>query len=486
MDFAFNRAGLDQCLMSKDERAAVRTPDPLLERYDTLIHRPLQQVIRDTEPSRWGLAIARRLKAAEKSDMPRLLRAFLDEYLVYLWDALRTPLQEGSIPRTAMYGVHQVDLKLPHVTRSTTEIRFMGLEELVARIPQASLESPGKKRKLLRLSGLNGETTEIPLGRHVYHKGGVSRLLLKLLFGSDLVASELPLKDWDIIVPDAQTGHDFMAQLGEEDFSGVETCHGLKDGDTLMKTMNRIMDSRDSTMNLAVLGFEGLYYCDASQAAATSGVIEACNGDHGIYGRDFLTVKDADGNQHRLIKGRVFERLVKMVVDRKARAFRIPRENLQINMGPSLFMGIARNIGKPDASERILRFYELLNRMGQIEQFRYIVERQFGVRCETLIELLDQLHRFYPFVMLENRGDEVGVARWLLNKLLVWFRDRFKYTHGLSEADHSWIRIDSEQAWEVFDLEGFEVNPAALQELEAAFPAFLARCRERNQALGGR
>lgn len=445
-----------------------------LEQFDSLIAYPISTIVEEYPPAVWAQMIFKELSSVmRRKDLDPRIKEFLGNYKELIFEAFRKQVSYEGIPKTFIYNIQDINQKLPPPDIEPYDIKLIPLEEVCQRIG-ARIEQDQENEELIWFV-FQYERTEIriPLMDLVMHKGGTARLIGKLLFGAskELVLSEIPIKDWDIIAYTLERGKKFMQAVGEKDLSGIEVFDG---------NLSVIFYSRDIDLNQCLFAVRGFYYIEEAVEALETGKTKACVGDHGIYGIDYFPYLD-----RRIPKGRVVERALKPIAERKSINTLFYKENLQACMGIAPLIGAMRKIDKPGFPERLAKFYHLLEDIGQVDQYRYIFAKRFRLSCNDIFDFMENIHQMYPFVLFKKFGDDQGVAAWLVKKLINWFRYWLKRTYHLASIDMSWWELDSHRKELSFSLagSGYQTNSQLIEKITLWLPGFIQRCEQRNEKL---
>lgn len=453
------KTGLNRYLVERES-------DGILKEFEEKVFVPFLYILTFQPPEKWVRSIYKQMLILDRDvELDPRIRSYLDQYFPSIREILYIPKQH-NIPQTIIYAVNKIGQSLPEAKIEVVEIRYISMLEICQKIPTANLTQKDDIDYLI-IDNLYGKKITIPLMTGVYHKGGIARLILKFYFDSPWLKSEVPIKDWDILVQKLRTGKRFLEIAGETDQSGIEVFSSC---------FESIMYSRDVTLNQCLLGKNGLWYTPEAESAVKTGVIFPCSGDHGLYGCDFFMHQG-----HRFVKGRVFERLIKTVIEKKAKVFDIRLDNLQVFMGISGLIGALRKIDSSSFVERLMRFYYMLEQLGQIDMYRYLLREKHQLPCNSIFDYLEGIHTMYPFVLFRKLGEDEGVARWLMEKLLKWHERDFKNTFGLSSGDLCWIKFDQEERMVRFDLTRYQSDQQLANRLEQWLPGFIERCQRRNE-----
>ncbi|EKD56280.1 MAG: hypothetical protein ACD_58C00239G0003 [uncultured bacterium] len=433
--------------------------------YDNLIN-----IVNKAKPKKWGMLFyAALVRLSRKTDFDYKVQQFINTYFSLIWDSLREiEIKDGSIPRTAIHVVNIIKDGLPEPELILPSNVFsISLQQIIDTIPEMTI---ARDENIIWLIYCESSKLQIkiPLAKGVLHKGGPARFVLKAFFKSDLIAPEIPIRDFDILVKDDEVGVKFLQLVGETDQSGKE----------LYKNILHVLASRDVTMNQCVLGPKGLIYTKEAEESVKSGIIMPCATDHGLYGKDSFTHKG-----HRFVKERSLERLIKFVSEGKANSFLLKKENLQIFLGIRFLLLVVRVVNKEDCCERLEKIYYLLDQMRQIEMYNYVFQHHSSVngRCRNIFDLLENCHKMYPFINIEKRGEDEGIARWMMKNLLKWLFRIFKEEYRLHDADFTWLKLDENEEVAEFSLRNFRSNPVLINDLQNWWSLYLENCRQRNQ-----
>lgn len=459
-------------------------------------YEPLESMVADTilritkqEPTLWLKAAYRRLRALQqevaKENLPPAIREYFSNHLAPILQVLqgefRIPANYISseerlqfVNERARVVIHEVSdlLLLERKAEEPIGVRHQSLE--------AILNTKLNNGYALRLnrSAKNGITNldvysparkewfsfPVPPTNAMVHKGGFPRVVLKLLSGAppELIESELPPNDLDIIAwGDESKAYNVAAQIGV-DLSGVETLKTEKpDFPELLRT-------RDIDLNSCFLGQDGLFYSDASAKAAATGHISPLPAFRGIYGTNMLSYQG-----ELLYSGRDMMRTVKFVSEGKAISFSFKELNKQIDIGIYALVLAEKFLRKSSWETLLAKMFYLLQQMGQVKQ------------DETDIwSVLERLHANYPFLEMEDRGlpDDTEVGKWLLGKLGKQALRRFRGEYSIPSLLEL-ERKDEDTLSRQISLEGYSPRSRnSSQDNLQKRDEFLFRCRQRNRS----
>ncbi len=463
-----------------DERSG--EPDPQL-----VFKKILKEIefILDRQPlERMWVSVARYLLRLKLNldQQPPDVQAFVQGHLLPVLDILRDqaswrertdaalePNHVRSVAgQEALHAMadHLAEHRLEH---RETEIRQIGWDQILEdgehfQMSEKHLENGEKVNVLHMRIGADHPWHEfiIPPNEQLMHKGGASRVLLKIFAGApmDLIIPELPVNDVDAVGCGEKTEIQRGALMMGADIEGIEMVENFDN-------MRQLLLDRDMDMNQAFLTHEGLVFTEAAMRAARTGNITLGEGDRGIYGSEVLYF-----DRVPLAKNRGSYRLMKMVVEGKARSFEYTPLNKQIDLG-IYWLVLARKFAKKkNAGALLRRFYDLGKQMGQTREGE-----------EDIYAVLDRVHEDYPFFRFdEAKMDEAGHMRWLARKLFRVAERSFRRERGFPSGLH----LEREPFDEVpFTACLFQDQPVPEREREVVgdWPDFEERCRERSEGL---
>ncbi len=480
MIFLFNKKLLDLYVNSRREGGSDYNDSDLMLEYDERLYRPVEDLVKKNRPSKWGFRLARRFRRLQNSkNLSPMIKEFMQDYWSLLWDALRTPIEEGSIPRTTISAISDLNKRLPVRNLDKPDLLFIPIEEFSIVNPKFTYRKVKKVTYLGYQCGCD-RFVEIPLMDQVWLKGGDVRVVLKGLFNDEYIDKEIPLNDHDICVRDYNIGKNYLQIVGEDDLSGIEIFDDIVD----------VIASRDVDMNQGLLSADGIYYTQSAKDAIISGFIHPIGADQGVFGKGTFTVnkRDTSGKieKIKIFKPRIaYERTIKFVVEGKTRGLIIDDNNLQLFMGIYLMVSFCRLVKKEDRSSRIEKIYYLLKEMGILDHYKYVFKQLFNIICDNVFDLFEYSHILYPFFELEAKGRDDQVAQWLIMKLNKWLRNEFRATYKLySKEFYDSLVIDSGCEKKIFTLDNFQSDPILKQKIDIWIPGFLERSRARNIVAG--
>jgi len=389
------------------------------------------------------------------------LADFLKSHLPAFKEALREattsadPGHQGSAFERATEIIHNFSeylfkLQERRVTLSPT-VHSIPLETLQEMLPRDVEVS--KDRITVR-----GHEFPRPQSNELCHKGGLPRVLLKLLAGAPehTIRTELPANDLDVIaVANSREALDEAAALGISR-DGIELVDELD--------FKSIFASRDLDLNGCVVTSDSLVYADWAHRAARDGQVAIIPATRGLYGNDFF--HDQDGTL--LAKNRGLARLVKSVVEGKAESFDILPRNKQVDLGIYWLILARRFEGKEHAETLMNRMFDVAKSLGQTQE-----------SDTSPIEFLSRTQERYPFFSFSDSSlDDAGVVRWLAGKLNRQTERFFRASVGIYN-EINLERRDGDTVPERIQLEPIEKSPSSLT-FQTKWREFVALCERRR------
>jgi hypothetical protein len=327
------------------------------------------------------------------------------------------------------------------------------------------LQSSNKNYKLLQESN-KGKTTllvtnsegkqykfPIPSVNNLAHKGGVCRLLLKIINNApkELIDAELPLNDYDVVgVVENKEVRENAISLGLTE-EGIEpAAHELN--------FSELAAGRDLDINQVFLTKDGLIFSEAAQRAAVSGEINIPAQDRGTYNNNLIPIENGC-----LVSDWGMFRLLKFVTEGKAKSFSFTPLNKQIDMGAYLLRLVGKFSKKSNNHELIEKMFYLAKQMGQVRDDE-----------QSIFDFLKRLSLKYGKIPNKESSHEykqINFARWFTIRNLRSINrafleqsgirqklplkrqpndmtpydvslDGFAYTMTPSEFENSWQRIN--------------------------------------------
>lgn len=435
-------------------------------------------VLHELPPEQWGRRLfleSLRIEHALDNKLMAPEYAGLNEYIRQYASALREEIRvaaRGPQAASTEEVLQAVDRAIHHIAESVAVMdgdrvrndeypHHVSLED-VCRLPGVRHiydETRGLWGLQVRHGGKEA-FLPLPTSSTILHKGGTPRVLLKLWMNADpsLIAAELPPNDIDVIVAGPrETWQDEALRLGA-DLEGIEQVADIDE-------LQELFMGRDVDLNQCFLGASGLVFSERAARAAQSGAIEVSARNRVLYGSEAMRVEG-----RYLLKARGLMRVMKFVAEGKATSFEVSALNTKVDLGVYWLLLARKFMKKANGPELLLRLQELTERMR--------LERAQG----SIIDVLDRVHEQFPFFEFADTAlSPTDVARWLAKKAMKEVDKHFRI-HG--RVPQRPLFSDEELALEGMvqvSLEGFEADRAAMEELQVEWPAFLERCRRRNE-----
>lgn len=315
-------------------------------------------------------------------------------------------------------------------------------------------------RQFVEVENSRGQKSRIavPQTEQVLHKGGPPRIFLKLLAGAnfDLLDAEIPLNDVDVVVcGDLAKAREEALFLGA-DPEGIEQVESFR-------RMQQLFSMRDINLNQCFLGKNGLHFTERALRAATTGRIEISSRGRSLYGSEVFYYENK-----QLLKARGIMRLLKFVAEGKAKDFSMSQLNTHVSLG-IYWLFLVRKFAKkknfPDLVERL----QFLGDQAQVPQ-----------EYQSIIEHLDAIHERFPFFEFDGGNlNDVDVMRWLIKKAI---RVVDKHAQASIHAPVKSFLPDGLPGGMIdISMDGFRSHPEAQERFTQEWPAFLERCRSRNE-----
>ncbi len=300
---------------------------------------------------------------------------------------------------------------------------------------------------------------KLPFSENVMHKGGFPRVVLKVLAGApvETIEAELPPNDFDVVAVIADGTNDEAALL-DADPAGIEHVDEFD--------MNSLIRNRDINLNGCFMTKDGLVYSEPAFEAARSGRIELMPYKRLIYGTETFYYKG-----ERITNNRGMMRLAKTVVEQKALSFDFRPINKQVDMG-IYWLALAQKFsGKTNHGELLDKLYYVGAQMGQVRTGE-----------NDIYDVLNRAHTEFPFFEMERKElDEVGVAKWLGNKLNKQIDRVYRQEYKVG-SDFELEREPGDTIPYTVSLDGYEKNDEAIDAIEQKWDSFKERCQMRTLA----
>lgn len=317
----------------------------------------------------------------------------------------------------------------------------------------------------------------VPFDNTIMGKGGDARLLNGIWAGAPLSmrAAELPFNDMDVVASGDQVTARAKATLLGADPAGVEMKKGELD-------YCDYANSRDMTINMAAIGYDGLYTCKQALEAARTGVTEISGNyrpDKAIYNTDRFSWRDPEtGLREILAKQRGISREVKGVAEGKMIGYWYKDLNANTPLGIYSLWLVKRwtkYIEKPDLpSEKfgdlLQNMFELTRKMGHVPQ---------GV--DNVMDYLDLVHQDYPYFDIHKEmKDIIDEVRWKGKRLMKQADREYSWATGVP-SDFAFVRRPGDTVERVISLDGFSADPEVSKQIVDWYPGFVERCKDRTK-----
>lgn len=395
-------------------------------------------------------------------------------------EAHSLPVAERLYPEEALFGIiHEssriVREALGHLEDLAQDRRLDGLnrEQVSQLVVQDAKEVSERMLEQTTFEGITYETfpaetllSEIrevvpglvlPEGNYAY-KGGISRLALKLLarrmypdrMNLRYLNSEIPPSDFDCVVgPDVE---DVWAAANSMnvDASGIEKRKhlDLSTPESRDVAVRDYLANRDIDANETLLDSNRLYYTKNALESVLTGVIHPRTRAVSLFGRDTFWRDDRE-----YLTSRTIHRLIKMIIDEKAKEFVMPRYNFDVPLGIYWLVLARKWYGKPGFGRRLAGLYLCAKRMGQTE-------------AASPAEFLLEVRGKNPQFSFLNNQTAFDVARWVLSKWYVLVHKHIRTVFGVHDPDSRYTLDDTREERISFDDEGVEsVNAAPAEQL---------------------
>jgi hypothetical protein len=416
-------------------------------------------------PERWAHNFCRFVYQHEKAlheapdSYPAPLAEFLRQHLPRFKEALRTatarvdPEQAATAFERATAMIHDFSEHLFHLQDRKfalkPQVQSIALETLASRLPSEVKDT----------ITVRGHAFPRPQSESLCHKGGLPRVLTKLLAGASesTIAIELPANDLDVIVVSGS----------REALAEAERYKISRDGIELVDELNfeRIFASRDLDLNGCVVTKDELVFATWAHQSAREGKVSIIPAARGLYGTEFFF--DQDGVL--LAKNRGLARLVKSVVEGKAEAFDVLPRNKQVDLG-IYWLILARRFGAKEHSETLMnRLFDVAKSLGQTRE-----------GDASPLDFLKGVHERYPFFSFSDSSlDDAGVVRWLAGKLNRQTERFFRQAVGVFNPNNL-ERAQGDTVPTTITLEAIVKTPSS-EGFSAGWAQFVAECDTRRE-----
>lgn len=445
----------------------------------------LYQKMVETPPEKWTLTLYRflgttsRVSSAEEGEgreAQRQAAQFIRTYAQAIQDLIRIQAQKhADVDQASPEATKQILEATDHIIheianilfvpesqerREDEQMQFISIEALRHHAGIRSWHEEGREMLEVRTPAGKSTVIKLPASEQVIHKGGAPRIILKMMAQGrpELLEAEVPPNDIDVIVcGEMERAREEALKLGA-DLEGIEQVATFND-------MQGLFEMRDTDLNQCFLGKKGLYFSARAMHAARTGEIEIAARNRPLYGAETFMYEE-----QRVLKARALMRLIKFTVEGKAKSFTVTEMNAQISLG-IYWLFLARKFFKKQQGA------ELLHRMIALQ-----TQLQPGVRASDAIGILDAMHEQYPFFQMEEAASLSGedVMRWLAKKAIKVADKRFRTEARIPATSFLESTPTSQRRINV-SLNEYEPDLEEIEQTRAEWPAFLARCRERNR-----
>ena len=312
----------------------------------------------------------------------------------------------------------------------------------------------------------------IPQSNGLAHKGGLPRVLTKIVCGASSagIKAEFPVNDIDLILEiDNSEATIEVEELKDQNylFAAPIESSGVEYIDKICP--ERIFLSRDMTLNSCLLTSEGLFFSEEAARDVELGRIKTIIG----RGRELF---GSDSFKHQgttLLTRASLMRFTKMLAEGKGDYFELPARNLKVDMS-IYWLVLARKLSKKEGFPKLMqKAFQIGKDLNQVKPGE-----------DSVFDTLTRIHGECPFFNFESSTlDSTGVARWLAGKLSKQVRRAFRHQHNyklrsdipVTSGDTRLIRISQPVHLE---------NPISDEVFQAQWSEFLkssSRRFERSQ-----
>ncbi len=445
----------------------------------------ISEIIETATPSQWWRQLYRYLRSAEKEidtfspALQTLLRDNLEEVYQSMFqerDAAAMPTDQNEREAYCALEAQKV-LNLLAVRMSFSRsaqrvenfvLNFKFLDELAGDYEGFKIEiaSSGEgERKMLRIyseAQAKWFAFGIPASDTMWHKGGLPRVLVKILAGSarEIIEAELPPRDIDLITTEeARAAFPEATALGVDDLKDVEFIDAFDIKD--------IFESRDFDLNEALLGKDGLQYSEAALAAAKTGHVNLHTTSRGIYENKTITYEGVE-----LAKRASMARMIKIVVEGKALSFDWLPLNGQIDLGKHWIYLARRFAKRKDRGDLLRKLYFIGTEMGQVRDDE-----------KDVFAVLDRVHAENPELEIQGKSfDQIDLTRWKSRRFLAKLEQDFSEHHQL-KTGMQLVRQQGDTVSKQISLAGYERSPEEEKRVDQEWQNFIQRCNARSNLI---
>jgi hypothetical protein len=257
------------------------------------------------------------------------------------------------------------------------------------------------------------------------YKGGVARKALKGIFYLD----QKKYRDFDRILYETEVVNDYdvvadfnvdkkqIRAIMHTDPEGVDFIH-IKNEADIKDQIEQYMASRDVNMNQVLLTKDGLYYTEkAWQSCLTGNIRSTYRLSGALFGSDIFYHNNKD-----YISARGLQRLVKFIVEGKAKYFEIPRYNLDVKIGVYWLVLI----------RKILRKGE--NAFYMLDRLFYCAKQMKETDSSDFNSFYKELIGVYPDFDFHDLGSE-GAIKWILGRYVKAVRKDVRSRFSIKSHD---------------------------------------------------
>ncbi len=427
-------------------------------------------IIEEKDPKEWWFSIYLKLRQKVRSIRSGNSIGEMEDFVDTYWErinqifinAARGPEEDTLM--AAHDSIHSLsDIFHEDEEIEEMEVRNIPLSEL-ANHERIRISESEEMFTISLYSKTRDEWYQYPIprsnnGHRLLHKGGLPRVVLKIIAGApeDTIEAELPLNDIDFLA----TGD------ANKVFATAKALGVDQDGIEMLDTLNYqyIFNSRDLDLNGCTLSQDGLTFSLQALESARTGSIKILSSARGLYGTEVFQYDGA-----RLMKNRGLMRLLKTVAEGKAHTFEFLPLNRQIDLS-IYWLVLARKLSnKEQAPQYFDRLFYLGQQTGQVREGE-----------KDIFDVLERVHKEVPFFNFDSgKLDTVGLARWLSKKLIKqidkYYRDRYKvptyFPYQREEGDTTPYTVS---------LNGYEANEEVIENYQTKWNRFMISSRERHR-----
>lgn len=307
------------------------------------------------------------------------------------------------------------EIFLPPRPEPELDIKFIPLEEM-AKNPNITVKKIGEGDIILEIGDAR---IILPNREGFYYKGGVSRLILKILLGTD-ISAEIPLNDFDAIVSEGGLGDFslFQDRYGL-DPTGIEIYN--KKEIVIPVDIQRLLQGRDLNTNQSVVSKKGIFFSPAAKKAILSGITESLYAHHRIFGTDgFIIPSDGKYPTVYTLRTRGLGRVYKMIAEGKAMAGLIKKIEKQIDLGIYWLVYLRKALNKPASEKLIERYFLLAQELGHT------------LPDEDPLNFFDRQFSRYPFFIFGKKLNRIETVYWIICKFFKTLWNELRYLHFIN------------------------------------------------------